>query len=109
MVSDITMTMEEQEKVYDQLDEHGFYKLPTRRDINDHRTLESFISEFHSPIRERLIRTISGRGAFRRFKDELYQLGVQDLWYDYQKDEHRKLAIRWCEENGLEWKEYSRS
>ena len=35
-VSDMAMTQEEQEEVYDRLDEHGFYRLPTSFDFHDY-------------------------------------------------------------------------
>ena len=24
-------------------------------------------------------------------------------WYAFEEDAHKRIAIRWCEENGLEW------
>ena len=39
-VSDMAMTQEEQEEVYDCLDEHGFYRLPTSFDIRDYDIME---------------------------------------------------------------------
>ena len=48
-VSDMSMTQEEQEEVYDRLDEHGFYRLPTSFDIRDYNIMEDFVdtSCFH--------------------------------------------------------------
>ena len=42
-VSDMAMTQEEQEEVYDRLDEHGFYRLPTSFDIHDYDITEEFV------------------------------------------------------------------
>ena len=81
MVNDMVMSTSEKEEIYDQLDEHGFYRLPAQRDIDDYRSMEDFISELTSPAAEKLSRVISGRGAFRRFKDEIirfsYEMGNQ--------------------------------
>lgn len=103
MVNDMVMSTSEKEEIYDQLDEHGFYRLPAQRDIDDYRSMEDFISELPSPVAEKLSRAISGRGAFRRFKDEIIRLGVEKEWYAFEEDAHKRVAIRWCEENGLEW------
>ena len=103
MVNDMVMSSSEKETIYDQLDEHGFYRLPDQRDIDDYRSMEEFISELPSPAAERLSRAISGRGAFRRFKDEIMNLGVEKEWYDFEENAHKRIAIRWCEKNGLEW------
>ena len=102
-VNDMVMTSQEQEEIYDQLDEHGFYRLPDQRDIDDYRTMESFISTLSGTVADRLSRAISGRGAFRRFKDEIIRLGVEKEWYAFEEDTHKRIAIRWCKENGLEW------
>ena len=57
------------------------------------------------PARDRLIIAISGRGAFRRFKDEVRRLGVEKAWYEYRDAAQREKAIEWCEENGIEFEE----
>ena len=41
-VSDMAMTMKEQEDTYDTLDEHGFYRFPEQRDIHEYRIMEDF-------------------------------------------------------------------
>lgn len=104
MVSDMGMTMKEQEEAYDTLDEHGFYRLPEQRDLNGYGTMEDFIASL-SPgaARDRLSRAIEGRGAFRRFKDEVRRLGIDDQWYEWEESAHKRSAIEWCEENGIEY------
>lgn len=104
-VNDMVMTSSEKEEIYDQLDEHGFYRLPDQRDIDDYRTMEEFISGLSGSAADKLSRAISGRGAFRRFKDTVHSLGLSDQWYSFEEDSHKHIAIRWCEEHGLEWEE----
>ena len=74
MKNDMVMSSQEKEEIYDQLDEHGFYRLPDQRDIDDYRTMEEFISTLSGSSASRLSSAISGRGAFRRFKDEIIRL-----------------------------------
>ena len=105
MMNEMMMGISEYEEVSEQLDEHGFYRLPGQFDIDDYRTMEMFISTLPGPAANKLSRAISGRGAFRRFKDMVIDLGLSDKWYKFQDDTHRNLAIRWCEENGLKWEE----
>ena len=100
MINDEIMDRSECEELSEQLDEHGFYQLPSQFDIDDYRTMERFISTLTGREADRLSRAIAGRGAFRRFKDEVIELGLSD-----QDDAHRSIAIRWCEENDLEWEE----
>lgn len=105
MVSEFGMDSEEQQEAYDRLDEHGFYRLPEQRELNGYHTMETFIETLPSPARDRLEIAISGRGAFRRFKDEIRRLGVEKDWYQYEEDSFKNTAIEWCEENGIEYKE----
>ncbi|WP_167511388.1 hypothetical protein [Pseudobutyrivibrio xylanivorans] len=39
----MAQTFEEQEEIYDRLDEHGFYRLQTQRDLNEYDTMEDFV------------------------------------------------------------------
>ena len=50
-----------------------------------------------------LARAISGRGAFRRFKDAVIDMGIADKWYDYLHKAHEEIAAEWCRENGLHY------
>ena len=104
-VSDMAMTSSEKEEIYDRLDEHGFYRLPTSFDINDYDIMESFVGTLSGSVRDRLSSAIQGRGAFRRFKDEIRRCGIDQEWYDYQETAYKRKAARWCEENGIEYEE----
>ena len=103
MISDMTMTSEEKETACEALDEHGFYRLPTQRELSDYDTMEAFVDNLSGPAQERLATAISGRGAFRRFKDEVRRLGLEEQWYSWHEDAYRRKAIEWCEENGIEY------
>ena len=104
-INEMAMTTEEQEEAYEGLDEHGFYRLPTSYDLRDYDTMEEFVETQPSPAKDRLRVAIEGRGAFRRFKDEVRRLGIEQQWYDWRDGANRRKAIRWCEENGISWKE----
>ena len=104
-VSDMAMTQEEQEEIYDRLDEHGFYRLPTSYDIRDYDIMEDFVNTLSDSMYDRLASAIQGKGAFRRFKDTVYNLGIEQEWYDFQAAAYKRKAIRWCEENDIEYEE----
>ncbi len=101
--NDFAMTSEEKEEAYDALDEHGFYRLPSSFDINEYSIMEDFVYLLPESKRERLARAISGKGAFRRFKDGIRRMGIEEQWYDYQGDAYKRMAIEWCEENEIEY------
>jgi len=101
-VSDMGMTMKEQKEAYETLDAHGFYRLPEQRDIHEYRMMEDFISSLPvGDARNRLSMAIYGKGAFRRFKDGVIRLGLDQHWYQWRDEAYKRKAIEWCEENGI--------
>ncbi len=103
MISDVTMEREEMEEACEQLDAHGFCRLPTREDLREYDTMASFVDAQSGAAHARLEAAISGRGAFRRFRDEVRRQGLEEHWYAWHDDAYRRKAIEWCEENGIEY------
>jgi SPX domain protein involved in polyphosphate accumulation len=104
-VSSVTMDTAEQEAIYERLDEHGFFRLPTQYDRHDYRIMEDFVSSLPSGPQSHLSRVMHGRGAFRRFKDTVIDMGLDTDWYMWRDDSYRKMAVEWCEENEIEYME----
>ena len=104
-VSDMIMTTTEQEDAYDRLDKHGFYRLPTSFDIHEYDIMEDFIDTLIGKEQNRLLSAIKGNGAFRHFKDTVYDLGIDQQWYYFQAEAYKREAIRWCKENGIDYEE----
>jgi hypothetical protein len=79
-----------------------YIPLPTAFEINDYHIMEDFCYTVEDDkIRDKLLNAISGRGAFRRFKDAIHFLDIQDDWYRFQNEELEKIAIEWLEEKGI--------
>jgi Uncharacterised protein family (UPF0158) len=51
----------------------------------------------------RLARALQGKGAFRRFKDELHQEypGLLPVWYAFWDARARRRAVQWLADNSL--------
>jgi len=83
-----------------------YIALPDEFDIDEYRMMQSFIDTVSDDrIAQTLAISIHGSGAFRRFKDHLYQFGIQDDWFKYRDNEYRQAAIEWCKENNVEFVE----
>jgi len=83
-----------------------FIPLPGQYDINEYRMMESFIYELPAGrAQDVLEQAIRGKGAFRRFKDCLYNLGLEKNWYEYRDAAYEQIARNWCEKFGLEIEE----
>lgn len=102
-VNEMCMENDEWEEITDRLDEHGCYQLPTRYDIRDYDIMVDFIQTLSEEVSYQLSSVINGRGAFRRFKDTLCYLGLEQQWYDFKADAYKKTAIEWCTEHDIEF------
>ena len=76
--------------------------FPDKYDIHEYGIMERFIqSETEGNLQERLISSIRGRGAFRRFRSELEKRGAEKRWYDYRDQEYARIAREWAESNQI--------
>jgi hypothetical protein len=84
----------------------GYIGLPSKFDIHEYSIMERFcLSIDDSEISDTLYSLIKGRGAFRRFKDALYEYNLSDDWYKYRNNALKEIAIEWCRENDIEFEE----
>jgi len=68
--------------------------------------MEEFIYELpEGKNRDVLERAIQRRGAFRRFKDKLYNLNLEQQWYSYKDTAYERIARQWCERYEIEVEE----
>lgn len=80
--------------------------LPTQYEINEYQIIVDFIDTINSlEIKNNLQRLIQGKGAFRRFKDCCLETNIIQDWYDYKEQKYKEIAIEWCEQNALKYKE----
>ncbi len=83
-----------------------FLRFPTKYEIHQYRIMEDFIDQLPpGRAQEELACAIRGKGAFRRFKQSVRYHGLEQRWYNYPAEAYREFAIRWCEEEGLEYTE----
>lgn len=66
--------------------------------------MAAFISTVSNPrLRSRLERAISGRGAFRYFKDVLFDYPRErERWFQFKDERMRQRVLEWLEEEGIE-------
>ena len=81
------------------LDSNAFVSLPDQSDIHEYAIMERFALEYEDPqTSAELLRSIKGKGAFRRFKDAIFELGIQDEWYEWRRNEFEEIAVQWLEQ-----------
>lgn len=83
-----------------------YVPLPSRHDIHEYSIMESFCHTVEpQKTANDLIRAISGRGAFRRFKDAVHRHSLQEQWYRFKDEAYLEIARDWCKENSIIWQE----
>ncbi len=79
-------------------------KLPTNFEVHEWNIMEEFSESVRRErIREELLDSIHGPGAFRSFKSAIQRLNIEQDWYAFRAEALREIAIDWCEEHHLTW------
>ena len=80
-----------------------YIHLPGQYEINEYRIMEEFIYDLpEGRNQDTLERAIQGGGAFRRFKDRLYDLNLEQKWSDYRDRAYERIAKEWCEKYNID-------
>lgn len=86
--------------------DHRYLELPGKLDIHDWEIMDCFASTVKDERLQRELRHgIRGAGAFRTFKHLIHQHNLQDAWNKFHDARLREIAIEWCAEHDLAWRE----
>jgi hypothetical protein len=79
--------------------------LPDKFEIHEWSIMERFsMSLDNVENANRLLGAIHGTGVFRRFKETLYDMNIQDEWYKFRDEAFKQIARNWCDEHEIEYK-----
>lgn len=83
--------------------ERGFVRVEPISSRKSYADMADFIERLPDPrARNLLERAISGRGAFRRFKDTLLEYPeLREAWFRFHDARMERRAIEWLEDEGL--------
>jgi hypothetical protein len=86
--------------------EEDYISLPSQFDIHEYEIMEEFcLSLDDEKLKDKMYRSIKGSGAFRRFKDNIFEYGIEQNWFQYRREAFKRKAIDWCEENNITYTE----
>ena len=104
MLSPYSDDYKEVSDMIDEDEDDRFIRLPNQREINEYGMMEEFVSRVQNDNQRAALEiAISGRGAFRRFKDTVIRFGIEKKWYAFRDREYLCVAREWCEENDVEY------
>ncbi len=79
-----------------------YLTLPSQYDIHEYRIMEEFCHSIaDEDVSDKLLDAITGRGAWRRFKNAIHHIGIEKEWYRFRELELEKIAVAWLEEHGI--------
>ena len=55
----------------------------SRLDIDEYSIMERFAHGARPSVREALLNALAGKGAFRRFRDEIHRTGSEAEWREF--------------------------
>lgn len=77
--------------------------LPSQWDINDRQIMFDFVDQLQDDKQINvLLNRLHGRKPYRRFKDGVIELGIEEAWYAFQEAAYKQLALDWARENHLQ-------
>jgi hypothetical protein len=83
-----------------------YEELPNKFEINEYDMMENFCYSLENQRNmDLLLDAIRSKGAFRRFKDKVIHLGIDEKWYAYRDQSYKQIAIDWCRDNKVEYEE----
>lgn len=82
-------------------EEDRFISIPTEYDIHEYGIMVSYANRQSDELSDVLLDSLHGKGAFRSFKDTVFELDIVDDWYRYKKEEYSKIAWDWVNKNDI--------
>ena len=75
-----------------------FVELPDQAEIDEYEVMERFAREYKDQrTSAELLRSIKGKGAFRRFKDTISDLDLWPEWNAFRANEFEAIAADWLD------------
>lgn len=89
------------EEIQENFDE--YIALPNQYEIYEYSMMEEFVESLSDGRKKMALSdSLQGRGAFRRFKETIYDFGLEQKWYKFREEAYEQVAKNWCEENRIE-------
>lgn len=90
--------------LYNDMD--NYIALPGYFEIKDSDIMKEFINTIsNNNKRIQLENCMWQKGMYRKFKDKLIEIGLENEYYKFYDEKLKEIAIEWCKENNLEYEE----
>lgn len=82
-----------------------YISLPGRFEVNDFEIMKDFAYSRAESQKNQLLDVLYGPKSYRRFKDKIYHLGIEQDYFDFRREKLLKIAKEWCEEHEIDYEE----
>ena len=80
----------------------AYIRLPNQREIREYDIMEAFAEATpNATKREKLFAALNGRKPFRRFKDTINFIGLDEAYYAFRFLAYVRMAKEWCESHDI--------
>ena len=73
-----------------------YIELPDSYEINEGKMMVNFLCDYYD------VDEVFGK-RIRVLKRMIEDKGVLDEWYKYKEEAEKEIAVRWCEDNDIEY------
>ncbi|MCL1983223.1 MAG: UPF0158 family protein [Clostridiales bacterium] len=88
-----------------EFEDEKYIALPSRYDIREYDMMAEFADDVCDEHKSELLSVaLEGEGAFRRFKDTLSRVGLEDDWYRFKEEAYIEVARKWCQDYEIPYK-----
>lgn len=94
--------------VYDLIynDIENYITLPSNFEIKDSDIMKEYIETVSNSTKQRQLENCMWqKGMYRKFKDKLIEIGLEEDYYKFYNERLKEIVIEWCQDNNLEYKE----
>lgn len=88
-------------RIREALASSAYIALPGRLDFHEYAVMEEFACSLSEPLRDELLHTMRGSGAFRRFKAFIREHDIDTQWFAWRDRALDAMAIDFLEMEGI--------
>jgi hypothetical protein len=79
-----------------------YIALPDSFEIHEYQIMEHFCYTIEDErVQNILLQAINGKGAFRHFKDKVYEEGINKNWRQFRDSAFKQIAVGFLENQGI--------
>lgn len=93
------------ERIEEIEESEAYVCLPGRFEVNDFEIMKDFACSRDEEQEGQLLDVLYSPKSYRRFKDTVYHLGIEQDYYNFRDKKLLEIAKNWCEAHQIDYEE----